>query len=553
MYLSFSDILDIEPAVSPLLPRKERGGATDGGATEDDRLFPSQKRANLFSTLIKRKKKTAPTPPKRSSSFRDMEQRCLEGENRDASFGGDLDALKFPSNGMAMTNGSVQGSSSFMSLQWKKSGTVVGRQPPPGEEDGNINTGKRFQRSSSASCMPPGSKDMEWRSVTLPREMPSTRCMLDVSSSGSSQKTEKPALPRKRGNEGKPDFSCPRGAVTPPPRLPKKGEETMDEVFKDPEPSPESSPPSLTPRLPRRKPGGPSSSALQKEETGNLKTGTDLVSLARQPTGQGRAETDLRLRRLKPTETLNKDKMKLLKVKPSSSLPLSSPGSSLSSTSCTNLGKSTKLSSQNTSHDSSTSETKHRLANQSEDHPKISPAVTDSAKKTVLISNTKPQPSEKRAGSQAGIGGVVDQTLQPASSSSSSTAFIPLLSTRVSLRKTRQPPEKLLSGTVTKETLLESTGCLRAAINRNSEQMASHSTVLEAAKNLHAFCTSYVDSIQQMRNKFAFREAMSKLENSLRDLQICPAAASTGGGPATPQDFSKLLASVKEISDVVQR
>ncbi|XP_040180594.1 tyrosine-protein kinase ABL1 isoform X1 [Rana temporaria] len=547
------DILDIEPAVSPLLPRKERGGATDGGATEDDRLFPSQKRANLFSTLIKRKKKTAPTPPKRSSSFRDMEQRCLEGENRDASFGGDLDALKFPSNGMAMTNGSVQGSSSFMSLQWKKSGTVVGRQPPPGEDDGNINTGKRFQRSSSASCMPPGSKDMEWRSVTLPREMPSTRCMLDVSSSGSSQKNEKPALPRKRGNEGKPDFSCPRGAVTPPPRLPKKGEETMDEVFKDPEPSPESSPPSLTPRLPRRKPGGPSSSALQKEEMGNLKTGTDLVSLARQPTGQGRAETDLRFRRLKPTETLNKDKMKLLKVKPSSSLPLSSPGSSLSSISCTNLGKSTKLSSQNTSHDSSTSETKHRLANQSEDHPKISPAVTDSAKKTVLISNTKPQPSEKRAGSQAGIGGAVDQTLQPASSSSSSTAFIPLLSTRVSLRKTRQPPEKLLSGTVTKETLLESTGCLRAAINRNSEQMASHSTVLEAAKNLHAFCTSYVDSIQQMRNKFAFREAMSKLENSLRDLQICPAAASTGGGPATPQDFSKLLASVKEISDVVQR
>lgn len=547
------DVLDIEPAVSPLLPRKERGGATDGGATEDDRLFPSQKRANLFSTLIKRKKKTAPTPPKRSSSFREMEQRCLEGENRDASFGGDLDALKFPSNGMAMTNGSVQGSSSFMSSQWKKSGTVVGRQPPPGEEDGNINTGKRFQRSSSASSMPPGSKDMEWRSVTLPREMSSTRCMLDVSSSGSSQKTEKPALPRKRGNEGKPDFSCPRGAVTPPPRLPKKGEETMDEVFKDPEPSPESSPPSLTPRLPRRKPGGPSSSALQKEETGNLKTGTDLVSLARQPTGQGRAEADLRLRRLKQTETPNKDKMKLLKVKPSPPLPLSSPGSSLSSTSCTNLGKSTKLSSQNPSHDSSTSEAKHKLANQSEDHPKLSPAVTDSAKKTVLISNTKPQPSEKRAGSQAGIGGAVDQTQQPASSSSSSTAFIPLLSTRVSLRKTRQPPEKLLSGTVTKETLLESTGCLRAAINRNSEQMASHSTVLEAAKNLHAFCTSYVDSIQQMRNKFAFREAMSKLENSLRDLQICPAAASTGGGPATPQDFSKLLASVKEISDVVQR
>ncbi|XP_068104948.1 tyrosine-protein kinase ABL1 isoform X2 [Hyperolius riggenbachi] len=546
------DLLDTEPA-SPLLPRKERGGAADIGLPDDDRLFPSKKATNLFSTLIKRKKKTAPTPPKRSSSFREMEQRCLEGDHRDASLGGDLDALKFPSNGAAMTNGSVQGTGGFLSPQWKKSGAVVGRQPPS-EEDNNSNIGKRFQRSSSASCMPHGSKDMEWKSVTLPRELSSARCFLDLSSSGVGQKTEKPALPRKRGNEIKPDFSCAGGTVTPPPRLPKKVEEPSDEVFKDTEPSPESSPPSMTPKLLRRKPGGPfSSSSLQKEETGNIKTAPDTVALTRQAIGPGKTETELRLRRLKTAETTTKDKMKPLKVKPSPPLPVSNPTSLSSSTSSSNLGKSTKLSSQIPSNDSSTSEPKHKSINQSEDHSRTSSAVTDSAKKTALLSSTKPQSTEKRPGTQTGIGGAAEQPQQPAGTSSSSTAFIPLLSTRVSLRKTRQPPEKLLSGTVTKETLLESTECLRAAISRNSEQMASHSTVLEAAKNLHAFCTSYVDSIQQMRNKFAFREAMSKLENSLRDLQICPAAASTGGGPATPQDFSKLLASVKEISDVVQR
>lgn len=533
------DVLDLEPAaVSPLLPRKERVGAADGGP-EEERLLPNSKRANLFSTLIKRKKKTAPTPPKRSSSFREMEPRCLEGDGKDASNGGDLDCIKFSSNGAAVTNGGTL----FLTPHWKKSIPVVGRQPPPGEEEGGSTTSKRFHRSSSASCMPHGSEKKEWKSVTLPREMPSTRHMLDMSSSGGVQKADRPALPRKRGNEGKPDLTCSRGAVTPPPRVPKKTEEPTDEVFKDTDQSPGSSPPSATPKLPRRKPGGPTaSSPLQKEESGNLRT-SESVSPAKQTPGAGKTETDLRLRRLKATESSAKDKMKAMKVKPSPPLPLSGQ-TSLSSTSTG--GKSSKLSSQSLSHDASTNEPKPKATPQSEDHLRTNPAVTESAKKIAPLSTAKP--TEKRPGAQMGI----DQP-QPPPPSSSSTAFIPLISTRVSLRKTRQPPEKLLSGAVTKETLLERTECLRAAINRNSEQMGSHSSVLEAAKNLQAFCTCYVDSIQQMRNKFAFREAMSKLENSLRDLQICPAAASTGGGPATTQDFSKLLSSVKEISDVVQR
>ncbi|XP_053328791.1 tyrosine-protein kinase ABL1 isoform X2 [Spea bombifrons] len=545
-----SEILEPEPAVSPLIARKERVTG-ESVLPEEERLLPNHKKANLFSTLIKRKKKTAPTPPKRSSSFREIERRGMDGEGREASNGGDiLESFKFPSNGAAITNGSMQGSAGFLSPHWKKSSTVAGKQAPPGEEEGTSNTSKRFLRSCSASCMPHGSKDTEWRSVTLPREMPSSRCTLDTS------KAEKPALPRKRCNESKTDFTSlsSRGAVTPPPRLPKKNEESTDDVFKETDPSPGSSPPSVTPKLPRRKPAGPASApALQKEDTATVKLGSvtsDPGLSTKQTSCAGKAEADLRLRRLKPSsETTTKDKMKILKVKPTPPLPLTSSGSTASTTTLT-AGKS-KLPTQSHNHDTSPSEPKPKTSSQGDDQLRTSPTAGDSAKKTILLSSAKPQPIGKTSGVLSSVGGGGDQPQQ--TTSSSSTAFVPLISTRVSLRKTRQPPEKLLSGTVTKETVLDSTECLRAAISRNSEQMASHSTVLEAAKNLHAFCTSYVDSIQQMRNKFAFREAISKLENSLRDLQICPTAASTVGGPATAQDFSKLLSSVKEISDVVQR
>ncbi|XP_053551961.1 tyrosine-protein kinase ABL1 isoform X2 [Bombina bombina] len=550
-----SDALETEPAVSPLFPRKERV-AGDGLLPEDERLLPKDKKTSLFSALIKKKKKTAPTPPKRSSSFREMdghcERRCIEGEAKESNNGGDvLEAFRFPTNGSTITNGSIQGNIGFLSPHWKKSNTMTGRQTLPNEDEGTSNTSKCFLRSCSTSCMPHGPKDMDGRSVTLPRELPSSRCQADLSGCG--QKSEKPALPRKRGNESKPDFSCPRGAITPPPRLLKKNEESVDEVFKDADPSPGSSPPSLTPKLARKKQGGPtSSSPLQKEDTAGAKL-SSVTSDTGVPTKltSCKTEAELRVRRLKPSsEVATKDKVKVLKVKPNPPLP--SVGSSASSSSSVTV-KSSKLSSQNPSQETSLSEPKHKPANPSEDHLRTNITVPDSNKKTAISSSSKTHPTGKLAGGFTAAGGGGDQPLQPTSSTSSSTALIPHISTRVSLRKTRQPPEKLVSGTVTKETVLEGTESLRAAISRNSEQMASHSTVLEAAKNLHAFCTSYVDSIQQMRNKFAFREAISKLENSLRDLQICPAPSFTGGGPATPQDFSKLLLSVKEISDVVQR
>ncbi|XP_010182463.1 PREDICTED: tyrosine-protein kinase ABL1, partial [Mesitornis unicolor] len=566
------DPLDHEPAISPLLPRKERV-ALESSLNEDERLLPKDKKHNLFSALIKKKKKTAPTPPKRSSSFREMDghsdrRAAGEEECRDAGNGAFIpppadvaDPSKFqsPSNGAGVTNGVVAGNSGFLSPHLrKKSSTMSSSRGVAGEEESSSNSSKRFLRSCSASCVPHGAKDTEWKSVTLPRDLQSTGRQFDSSTFGG-HKSEKPALPRKRANEAKTDIAV-RGTVTPPPRLLKKNEETTDEVFKDAESSPGSSPPTLTPKLGRRQPAAPPSSSVLHKDDGvkSSALGTTVTmdqGSAAKPnpagfTGASKAPSEEpRLRRLKQTtESAGKDKGKLSKLKPAPPLPLSS----------SSIGKPGKAS-HSPSHEAAADVVSGLKSKQ---FTQVGDAVSsdavkpnqsgDGVKKLGIPSVPKPQSSTK----------LLISTATPAASSSSvpsapggdqpsSTAFIPLISTRVSLRKTRQPPERIASGTITKGVVLESTEALRIAISKNSEQMVSHSAVLEAGKNLYTFCVSYVDSIQQMRNKFAFREAINKLENNLRELQICPATA--GSGPAATQDFSKLLSSVKEISDIVQR
>ncbi|KAM6183849.1 tyrosine-protein kinase ABL1 isoform 1-T1 [Erethizon dorsatum] len=569
-----SDPLDHEPAVSPLLPRKERG-APDGGLNEDERLLPKDKKTNLFSALIKKKKKMAPTPPKRSSSFREMDgqpERRGPGEEDAREVNGapaltTSDAAEpakspKPSNGAGVPNGAFResGGSGFRSPHlWKKSSTLTSSRLAAGEEEGGGSTSKRFLRSCSASCVPHGAQDTEWRSVTLPRDLQSTGRQFDSSTFGG-HKSEKPALPRKRASENRPEQVA-RGTVTPPPRLVKRGEEAADEVFKDaPESSPGSSPPSLTPKLLRRQVAtAPSAGLAHKEEPSKGSAlGTPTAAEPGPPTtrvgagtpggpSKGLAE-ESRVRRHKhASESPGKDKGRLSKLKPAPPPPPTSAGKA---------GKASQSPGQEATGEAGTKTKPTGLAADavSSEAAKPSPLV-EGLKKPVLPSGPKPQSATKAPGTPTSPA-PAPSLLSAASSSlagdpPSSTAFVPLISTRVSLRKTRQPPERIASGAITKGVVLDSTEALCLAISRNSEQMASHSAVLEAGKNLYTFCVSYVDSIQQMRNKFAFREAINKLENNLRELQICPATA--GGGPAATQDFSKLLSSVKEISDIVQR
>lgn len=565
---SLSDVLDSEPAVSPLLPRKERG-PPDGALNEDERLLPKDKKTNLFSALIKKKKKMAPTPPKRSSSFREMDGQperrgAGEDDGREVSNGppaltpSEAPEPKSPkaSNGAGVPNGAFRepGSSGFRSPNlWKKSSTLTSSRLAAGEEGSGISSSKRFLRSCSASCMPHGARDTEWRSVTLPRDLPSAGKQFDSSTFGG-HKSEKPALPRKRASETRSEQAA-RGTVTPPPRLVKKGEEAADEVFRDMESSPGSSPPSLTPKLLRRQvTASPSSGLSHKEEaTKSTALGTPATAEPTPPSnrvGLNKASSEeTRVRRPKhSSESPGRDKGRLAKLKPAPPPPPASagkagkPAQSPSQEVAAEAGAAAKLKCSGLAVDAANSD------------PTKAGQPGEGLRKPVPPSGPKPQSASKSPGTPTSPAPTPPTAPAPSSlpgDQPSSAAFIPLISTRVSLRKTRQPPERIASGTITKGAVLDSTEALCLAISRNSEQMASHSAVLEAGKNLYTFCVSYVDSIQQMRNKFAFREAINKLESNLRELQICPATASSG--PAATQDFSKLLSSVKEISDIVRR
>ncbi|XP_058239819.1 tyrosine-protein kinase ABL1 isoform X2 [Hemibagrus wyckioides] len=512
------DGAEAEVAVSPMLPRKERL-LVDSNLNEEPK---SKTSLNPLISLIKKKKKTAPTPPTRSSSFKHPRDDFNNGSSfNDAALG--IDPSKFlclNNNGAGgVANGAPAYPGQVFPPHPRKKGTtgtsIVGRlaTSPPGDDD--LSNSKRFQRSSSASSMPPGSDRTEWKSVTLPRDVQSRH--FDSSTLGS-----KPALPRK---------STPRGGtLTPPPRLSKKTEDALDEVFKDSESSPGSSPQTLTPKLGHRP-------QMQNESSKTSAFQADLMKL-NAFSALGAAGEECRARRHKQPLDISgqreKDRGKFTKSKPAPPPP---PPSSVKS------GKVSRSPTQDLTADTKVKASLDLSPSGSEQGRSFLPQ--ESTKK---LSTSKAQPAKTTPTSPTSQPlGVVPSS--PAGDQGSATAFIPLVTTRRSLRKTRQN-ERIPNSTITREMVLESTELLRAAISRNSEQTGSHNAVLEAGNNLSKFCLSYVDSIQQMRNKFAFREAINKLENSLRELQICPSAT---GGASTPQDFTKLLSSVKEISDIVQR
>ncbi|XP_007646259.1 tyrosine-protein kinase ABL2 isoform X6 [Cricetulus griseus] len=118
--------------------------------------------------------------------------------------------------------------------------------------------------------------------------------------------------------------------------------------------------------------------------------------------------------------------------------------------------------------------------------------------------------------------------------------------TKVALRKTKQAAEKISADKISKEALLECADLLSSAIT----EPVPNSQLVDTGHQLLDYCSGYVDCIPQTRNKFAFREAVSKLELSLQELQVSSTAA---GVPGTNPVLNNLLSCVQEISDVVQR
>ncbi|XP_004706762.1 tyrosine-protein kinase ABL2 isoform X6 [Echinops telfairi] len=118
--------------------------------------------------------------------------------------------------------------------------------------------------------------------------------------------------------------------------------------------------------------------------------------------------------------------------------------------------------------------------------------------------------------------------------------------TKVALRKTKQAAEKISADKISKEALLACADLLSSAVT----EPVPNSQLVDTGHQLLDYCSGYVDCIPQTRNKFAFREAVSKLELSLQELQVSSAAA---GGPGANPVLNNLLSCVQEISDVVQR
>uniref|UniRef100_A0A3P8W800 Tyrosine-protein kinase n=1 Tax=Cynoglossus semilaevis TaxID=244447 RepID=A0A3P8W800_CYNSE len=137
----------------------------------------------------------------------------------------------------------------------------------------------------------------------------------------------------------------------------------------------------------------------------------------------------------------------------------------------------------------------------------------------------------------------------PTTASSPHTA--PSAGSKAVLRRPRQQVEKIPLERVSREALLECAEYLSSALQASSE-CSSSSQVLDAGHQLLDYCSGYVDCIPQMRNKFAFREAVGKLELSLQELR----ASSSGGGLSSTGPnavLDNLQCCIKEISDVVQR
>uniref|UniRef100_A0A8C3EHS6 Tyrosine-protein kinase n=1 Tax=Corvus moneduloides TaxID=1196302 RepID=A0A8C3EHS6_CORMO len=161
--------------------------------------------------------------------------------------------------------------------------------------------------------------------------------------------------------------------------------------------------------------------------------------------------------------------------------------------------------------------------------------------------------SKKAAAAAAPVGGKSGRPVMPPPQvplSSSSTSPVKMANgtagTKVALRKTKQVAEKISADKISKEALLECADLLSSAI----AEPTPNSQLVDTGHQLLDYCSGYVDCIPHTRNKFAFREAVSKLELSLQELQVSSTAA---GVPGANPVLNNLLSCVQEISDVVQR
>uniref|UniRef100_G3PAC1 Tyrosine-protein kinase n=1 Tax=Gasterosteus aculeatus TaxID=69293 RepID=G3PAC1_GASAC len=549
---------------SPALPRKQQPREkSPGGLLEDPQdvgTFTRDRKTGFFSSFIK--KKNLPTPPKRSSSFREMETQPhkkyeptpdfsapppqphsdgLGGEPAQpqarccgAAFGQKPSAAGFTSQ--VASGSSWSGLAGFFTPRLIKRtlGLRTGK-TASSEEAGSIAGGpKAFPRSNSTSSMASGLPDLERMALTLPRNR-SAKPPLERTASTTSQPENGGGRPSeallRRMDEGTAQIRerpkaklLPRGAsATAGVRAPGVGGEARLGSREGREEGGGVLDRQQSWSSPSKASGSMASSAL----AAGAQTHNHKVPVLISPTLKHHSPADVHLVgldsqgnrfRLLSEHQAERDRPRL--VKPKCAPP---PPPTLRSL-------------------------QQAYSGDGEEQVGGAPAEVNG-------DSLRGHRSLRMSGGAAtGRPAVPPPQVPPVTSSSFSPSShaAPSAGSKVALRRTRQQAERAPLERANRMALLECAECLSSALHASSESPSS-SQVLDAGHQLLDYCSGYVDCIPQTRNKFAFREAVGKLELSLQELRAssCGGGVLGGVGPPTVQD--NLHSCIKEISDLVQR
>uniref|UniRef100_A0A4W3JJS7 Tyrosine-protein kinase n=1 Tax=Callorhinchus milii TaxID=7868 RepID=A0A4W3JJS7_CALMI len=541
-------------SVSPALPRKQRDKSPSGLLDDSkETLFTRDRKAGFFSSFMK--KKSVPMPPKRSSSFREMENhphKKYEITGNFSSFSSfqHSDGLTFVQSHAEAnhtparccgrgseqrnSNGGVTGGSGWAGfagfftprLIKKTLGLKAGK--PSSNDDSSLEGTKPFPRSNSTSSMSSGLQELDRLALTLPRNCQRNRIQLDH---------QAPIISREEGP----------GRLTDP----------LHRKVEDGTGSPRDK--SKAKFLARMTAGrGETNSSYSgtmgvKEDVDKVGWMSPAKACSTLPTTHNHkvpvlisptlkhspAEVQLigmdslgnKFKLLSEHQIGSSDRERPRLVKPKCAPPPPPPPS----LKLLQPPPSTGLNITETSGDSESTST---------GQPELEINGVGGKRPTVAVGGGKiSRPSMPPPQVPVALSVSLAAISRLTNGASVSTGA------RVSLRKTKLPPEKVPMEKISKEALLECAEFLSSAIDSSSE-VTSNSQLVEAGHRLLDYSSGYVDCITQMRNKFAFREAVGKLELSLQVLQVSSTAST--GLPTNPV-LSNLLTCVKELSDIVQR
>ncbi|XP_005005898.2 tyrosine-protein kinase ABL2 isoform X2 [Cavia porcellus] len=560
---------------SPALPRKQRD-KSPSSLLEDakETCFTRDRKGGFFSSFMK--KRNAPTPPKRSSSFREMENQPHKKYELTGNFSSvaslqHADGFSFTppqqeanlvppkccggsfaqrnlcnddsggGGGSGTAGGGWSGITGFFTPRLIKKTLGLRAGKPTASDD----TSKPFPRSNSTSSMSSGLPEQDRMAMTLPRNCQRSKLQLERTVSTSSQPEENvdranDMLPKKSEEGAAPTRErpkaklLPRGATPLPLRTP-----------------------SGDPAITEKDSSGVGVAGVAAAPKGKERNGGARLGMAGVPEDGEQPGWSSPAKAAAVLPTTHNHKVPVL-ISPT----LKHTPADVQLIGTDSQGNKFKLLSEHQGTSSGDKDRPRRVKPKCAPPP---PPVMRLLQHSSVCSDAAEEPPSgqpmsetQEGGKKAALGAVSvggktgrpvmppPQVPLPTSSISPAKMANGTAGTKVALRKTKQAAEKISADKISKEALLECADLLSSAIT----EPVPNSQLVDTGHQLLDYCSGYVDCIPQTRNKFAFREAVSKLELSLQELQVSSAAA---GVPGANPVLNNLLSCVQEISDVVQR